>query len=111
VNEEEIEKLAHSLALEIRAFLKIYTRKTRGGISLRERKDGECVFFDPDSGCGVYELRPHQCRTWPFWRAVVRSPDRWLREARDCPGMNTGPLHTLAEIRCMSENDGTGGEP
>ena len=110
VSEDEIEALAQRLEMHDAEFRSVYTRRLRGGdVSLRERSDGACVFFDSGAGCRVYEQRPRQCRTWPFWRSVVHSAERWAEEAESCPGMNQGSLHHPELIARTSANDGTSG--
>ena len=108
VSDAEIARLAHRLAVEDREFRAMYTRRLRDGdISLRETRDKACVFYDPAGGCRVYSDRPLQCRTWPFWRTVVHTPERWAEEARDCPGMNRGPRHDAEHIAGTAARDGT----
>jgi len=35
---------------------------------LGEKETYVCPLYDNDSGkCGVYEYRPFECRTWPFY--------------------------------------------
>jgi uncharacterized protein len=110
VTDAEIEALAAHLGLAEAEFRVGYTRPLRGGeVSLRERRDGACVFYEPGRGCGVYGERPRQCRTWPFWRAVVHSPERWAEEASSCPGMNRGERHPREAIERCSAGDGTSG--
>jgi len=92
-----------------RAFRGIYTRSVRGDTSLREKENYECIFYDQKKGCTVYLRRPRQCRTWPFWAAVVDSPERWEEEARDCPGMNHGELRSVEFIELTILDDGTSG--
>lgn len=41
----------------------------------------------------MYEARPTQCRTYPFWSNIVDSKESWNREARECPGIGIGPPH------------------
>ena len=82
----------------------------RGGeVSLRERGNADCIFWDAERGCSVYEDRPRQCRSWPFWGSVVHSAERWAEEAGECPGMNHGPLHEAREILALAADDGTFG--
>lgn len=110
VSDDEIEALARRVGLESDEFRSVYTRPLRRGeISLREKRNRECVFFDRERGCRVYTSRPRQCRSWPFWRAVVHSPERWSEEAEHCPGMNRGPLWSAVEIRQICLRDGTSG--
>jgi hypothetical protein len=110
VSDDEIAALAGRLGLADDEFRARYTRRLRNGdISLIEKKNYDCVFFDREQRCSVYEDRPKQCRTWPFWRSVVHSRDTWEVEAEGCPGMNAGPRHDFEEIFHTSRNDGTSG--
>ena len=110
LTDDEIDALAQHVSLSSDEFREVYTRRLRKGeISLREKKNEECVFFVRDQGCSVYEHRPRQCRTWPFWGGVVENQERWDEEAEDCPGMNRGALHDAAEIANTSRADGTSG--
>lgn len=110
VSDAEIGALASELQLAEHEFRAMYTRPLRGGeVSLRETRSKACVFYEPGSGCRVYASRPRQCRTWPFWGAVVHSPERWAEEARGCPGMNRGAVHDAAAIAETARSDGTSG--
>jgi len=109
VSDEEVGRLARFLGLSRKAFLEIYTRRVKGYLSLRELPNYDCVFFSRESGCSVYEHRPKQCRTWPFWKAIVSSPERWDIEAIHCPGMNQGELHDAEFIALTVLDDGTSG--
>ena len=35
--------------------------------------------------CKLYQARPTQCRTWPFWQEVVESAETWDQAANGCP--------------------------
>ena len=62
-------------------------------------KDGRCIFLGKDNGCKVYEARPVQCRTYPFWPEVVNSRTSWTREAKRCEGIERGKRVPLSRIR------------
>ncbi len=110
VSDEEIAALAARLGFADHEFRAAFTRTLRGGdLSLRETRERDCVFYDPGAGCRVYEDRPRQCRTWPFWRSVVHSPERWAEEAERCPGIDHGPLHDADTVASRSARDGTSG--
>lgn len=104
----EIDILSRRLGLSEDEFRKGYTRSVGADeLSLREKPNLDCVFYGGDAGCQVYEDRPKQCRTWPFWRRVVRSATTWETEAASCPGMDIGRLYDAESIRYLSEDDGT----
>jgi len=110
VTDDEIRRLAHALDVSVDEFTAWYTRRVHvKHRSLREKSNHDCVFYDRRRGCTVYEHRPRQCRTWPFWQSVVRSPQHWAEEAEHCRGMNSGPLHSAEAITAACRNDGTFG--
>jgi hypothetical protein len=54
----------------------------------------------------VYEDRPRQCRTWPFWRINLASREDWAGAAAGCPGMDRGELHPAERIAETAADDG-----
>jgi len=99
VNKEEIEGLAALLKLDVEEFEKRYVRQVGIRKSLIEFPNGDCIFFHAESRtCQVYQRRPRQCRTWPFWNSNLSSPEAWERAEGHCPGCNRGKLVTLEKI-------------
>lgn len=93
---EDRRRLAQHFGLPTREFTKRYCRKEEGLWVLRDFTEA-CVFLEGKS-CGVYEARPTQCRTWPFWPEVM-SAKAWNREVKGyCPGVGKGRLWTEEEI-------------
>lgn len=93
IGPEEIAVLARRLGLGDAEFRRRYVRRLHDGtLSVRQRWSWACVFYREGEGCTVYEDRPVQCRTFPFWPSVIESRESWQRTARHCPGMNTGRL-------------------
>jgi Fe-S-cluster containining protein len=108
VTDEEIAVLAKRLRMTETEFRERHTRPFRANITiLQEKPNFDCVFYDRERGCTVYEDRPKQCRAWPFWQLVVHSPRTWAEAATDCPGINRGPLHSAESIARVSADDGT----
>jgi Fe-S-cluster containining protein len=62
-------------------------------LSARPLENGQCR-----KGCSIYEARPTQCRTWPFWPINLSSPEAWSQAAQRCPGINRGNIHSFHEI-------------
>ena len=99
VNQAEIDAIAVRVGLSTEEFEDHYTRKIGARRSLKELSNGDCVFFDHDTRhCEVYDLRPRQCRTWPFWDSNLKSPEAWAETCEDCPGSGQGKLYQLDEI-------------
>lgn len=99
VNKEEIAALAERLQLTVVEFEARFVRSIGVRKSLVEFANGDCVFFDGQSRrCTVYEQRPRQCRTWPFWDSNVRTPEDWKHTCQVCPGSGKGALVTVEQI-------------
>ncbi|MCY2974416.1 MAG: YkgJ family cysteine cluster protein [Planctomycetota bacterium] len=101
VTDEEIDRLAVAMDMEddVEGFKQKFVRQVLASQSLVEYSDGDCIFLDPKTReCMVYEARPVQCRTWPFWPQTVSSPADWARAAKGCPGCNHGPVYELPTI-------------
>ena len=91
--------MAREMGLEVDAFERKFVRQVGSQKSLIEYPDGDCILLDPRTRkCTVYEARPIQCRTWPFWDSTVRKKKDWQETCEVCPGAGTGRLYTLAEI-------------
>lgn len=88
VTRHEIETIAAGLSLETETFIRVYLKKVGYRLSIRELKAGNnyaCVFFDRDkNGCAIYDVRPEQCRTFPFWPYYKDRPEEVSAE---CPGV------------------------
>lgn len=99
VNSEEIAALAAAAGESVEEFEQLYVRKVGIRKSLREYPNGDCVFFDGQKrACSVYDARPRQCRSWPFWDSNVRSRTAWQATCAACPGSGQGRLYSLDEI-------------
>lgn len=112
VDDQETAALAARLKMSVQEFVEGYTHQMLRGRSLNERRreDGslDCVFLDRESIpgraiCGVYEDRPKQCRTWPFWSSVIRDRAAWDRASKRCPGIGKGVLVSPDEIRILRD--------
>jgi Fe-S-cluster containining protein len=98
INDAEIRAIAEYRAEPVEEVLGLYTHLADGRRTLREKANGDCVFYDRKAGCTVYPVRPRQCRTWPFWESTVGTPQDWQRTMQICPGSGRGELITPEEI-------------
>jgi Fe-S-cluster containining protein len=98
VDDAEISAIAELLGEPRDEFVAAYTRVAHRGRTLREKANGDCVFYQAGRGCTIYPARPGQCRTWPFWESNVRTPVHWQKTCDVCPGAGRGELIPAAEI-------------
>ena len=109
----EGEQMARSRGLSEAAFYEQYAHMIDGRWSLRERKTEQghdCIFLDRETTpgravCSLYDTRPTQCRTWPFWPENLGSPRKWqsVKLATPCPGMDRGKLVPIEAIRIQRD--------
>lgn len=91
-------RMAETLGLTLGEFKKRYCDRTDGNWHLKERPDNPDCLFLKGKSCTVYEGRPNQCRTWPFWPEVLGAK-AWSKEvAAFCPGVGKGRVWTGEEI-------------
>lgn len=116
-DEDEGRAMAEVVGLDEREFYRQYAHRVGRRWSLNERRhradDGgtlhDCIFLDRSKAggatCSIYGARPTQCRTWPFWPEMLRSPEAWesSRDATPCPGMGRGQTVPLVRIRVIRD--------
>ena len=105
---EETKAMASKLGVQADVFLRTHVRRIGSRLSLTEQLTEyghDCVFLDRQSIpgkaiCGVYEARPVQCRTWPFWPENLLDRQAWDQARHDtpCPGMGHGRHHSAEQI-------------
>lgn len=121
ISDEEIDRLAAHLHVSRHETIKLYCRKIDGRSSLKEHRNSrgqyDCVFLreipaeDKGDGavahsrrvCIAYEVRPLQCRTWPFWDGNLANEENWKRAGVRCPGIDRGKLHAREHIEKMRD--------
>ncbi len=89
ISPKEANAMAKSLDLSLSLFAQKYLLKIGYKLSIKEKafQDGyACVFFDEDKKqCSVYETRPKQCRSFPFWDYFKSNLSELEKE---CPGIS-----------------------
>lgn len=109
---DEASRIAARLSVTVEEFTAQYTHPIgRGRRSLNEIETEhgfDCVFLDRASMpgkaiCSLYEDRPLQCRTFPWWPENLRSEREWRAVARACEGVGRGRLVPISEIRIQRD--------
>jgi Fe-S-cluster containining protein len=90
ITEDEMVAMADILKMDLEVFAREYVKAAYGRLSIQERlRDGEyqCAVFDPfNNRCRVYDARPKQCRTFPYWDQFKENYQVLLEL---CPGVLT----------------------
>ena len=103
LSDNDIEKLIAKLETDRDSFIGLYCRwvdnwKGNKILSLKEKSNKDCIFWESIKGCIVYEARPLQCKLFPFWESILFSIDNWKMASSGCPGMNSGKHYSKEEI-------------
>jgi len=105
-NEDHYIAMSKKEAKNIQTFLNITQRwfrrryvkhLTRNILTARMHK-GRCVFLNKNNECLIYDLRPIQCRTYPYWPELLETQKAWNNEARHCEGINSGTIVPIKDI-------------
>lgn len=88
INEDEIKSLGEYLGYKTELIKEIFLDKFGNRYSIKEKpyKGGfACIFFDEkNKNCSIYEYRPNQCRSFPFWEHFKRN---FKELERECIGV------------------------
>jgi Fe-S-cluster containining protein len=96
-------RMAEFLSMTLKAFTQKYCQKTDGYTHLIENPTRPDCRFLSGKACSIYQARPTQCRTWPFWPENFKAKT-WSKEiASYCPGIGKGPLHSPEKIQKILE--------
>jgi hypothetical protein len=101
MNEDELAEIAKSFGISAAEFRGTYVRNLWRGMSLREKANYDCVLLDDKGRCRAYEVRPIQCRNWPFWPSNLAGPEAWQEAAQRCPGIGQGPVYAYERIEVL----------
>lgn len=106
VTKEEIHQIADFLNIPVKVMMRTYVRQKYNRYSLIEKRshNNDCIFLK-DKKCQIYNVRPKQCRTFPWWVQNLNSPESWKEAAKDCEGINyDAPLVPFEEIEKVLQN-------
>lgn len=89
ITKQEIENLTKHLNITIDELAQKFIFKVGYKFSIREKliskNNYACVFFDlTKKQCSIYEVRPSQCRTFPFWEYFKNNIEEVKEE---CPAI------------------------
>jgi len=97
----DLDRLIKFFKLSETEFIDKYCRKVDMGeknrLSLLEKGNFDCIFWS-NGGCEIYEARPLQCRSYPFWKPFLINKKDWDAESESCPGMNQGLVVSKKKI-------------
>jgi Fe-S-cluster containining protein len=97
MSEDEIVALAAHLDTDVNDFGRRFLRRFENRYALIDGPGGACVFLDGRT-CSIYDVRPAQCRAFPWWPANLRSPEAWKKAAAACEGISEVAPVVVADV-------------
>jgi len=87
----EAERIAAKLAIPPEEFKKKYTKKYIKWIfgyctSLISSEAGVCIFLK-NNRCMIYDARPEQCSSWPYWKKILNNKTDLMLAKLYCKGI------------------------
>lgn len=73
LSEADIAAAAAERKMTCEEFIETYTdlARNRAQLTLKEQRNGACVFLETGGACQIYGARPRQCRDFPHgWRVA-----------------------------------------
>ncbi|NQV14024.1 YkgJ family cysteine cluster protein [bacterium] len=96
---EDVGFAARHLDLSVTVFSETYMALHKGEYIFKNKGDN-CIFYG-EKGCTIYAARPTQCRTYPFWKANLKSQYRWKMIIDECEGVGRGKTFSYEEIEAI----------
>lgn len=115
LNDAETYSIAEHLRVSTTKFDEVYTDqridvKNRLLKTIKQHSIKKQCLFLVDNKCSIYEVRPTQCRTYPFWPQIMIGPAEWTAEAHLCEGIKTKvslPTDTLMKEQNLHDKEST----
>ena len=98
-------RLANYKKKSLTKFLEKFCKMQSNYIILKNKKNSKDCIFLKEKKCSVYNARPEQCRTWPFWPENMNAKS-WKKNVVDfCPGINKGKIYSINKINKIIKKD------
>lgn len=98
VTEDDVPRLAGHFNLSHDECKKQHLKHFWGEVYEFKYPESKPCAFLGETGCAIYDARPTQCRTFPFWPENMKDPVIWTGIGRMCPGVGRGRQFTIEEI-------------
>lgn len=86
VNSNDIYNICKLLGVNQIDGLRLFFQKRENQYTIREqlndRNDYRCIFLNNLNLCSIYDARPSQCRTYPFWEHFKMDIDGLVQECK-----------------------------
>jgi Fe-S-cluster containining protein len=83
----EIRSAARLLDTTPDKFIKNYLVPFEDGFVHVVLRHGRCAFLQNDNRCAINNVKPRQCKTFPYWEEYIGADGNLVNFNRPCPGV------------------------
>lgn len=111
----DAERISQHSGLSVEDWLERDARKTYDGrFVLKSREeDGICIHLNENQQCSIYQVRPQQCKAFPWWGENLVSDRAWNEVKQQCPGIDAEDAllveGTTIRLHIFSDRESTKG--
>jgi hypothetical protein len=103
LSHQDLENLSNHFGITQEEFTQKYCRFIDGQYALLEKPEPyDCIFLEKNQ-CTVYEARPIQCKTFPWWVYHLREPRDWEQAAKRCEGINHPDAELVPSLKIQEQ--------
>ncbi len=103
LTEDDAQRIAAHLGQTTEHFLTtLCETDANGDLRLTTPADKACHFLF-EGGCSIHEVKPLQCRAFPFWPENVTGRRVWEKVGKVCPGIGVGPVLPIEDVRAAAQ--------
>jgi Fe-S-cluster containining protein len=101
LTDADISRVADFLGMNVAGFERRYIYRTKHLRRLRMPRHTQCHFLR-EGGCSIHQVKPTQCRIFPFWPELTGDKREWRKTAAWCPGIGKGELVQIETARQLA---------
>ncbi len=87
IERKEVSGIASVLGISPGRFMREYSDSYHCSLRLKGDYKEPCIFLEKNR-CLIYEERPSQCRTFPFWGEICKYPEKVKELISYCRGVS-----------------------
>ena len=102
LTEQDSTRIAAYLNKSLPDFESKYVYRTAHLRRLRTPRGSPCPFLG-NGGCTIHDVKPVQCRLFPFWPEYIENAIEWARLRTWCPGIGKGELIQITSVNQIAQ--------
>lgn len=98
MEDEDIARIAEHLKISVEEVQSEMLTQEGGLWVIKVTRSRQCRFY-VDKKCTIHDIKPLQCKSYPFWPENVCTRADWLEVKPDCEGIDKGRSYDAETVR------------